>query len=320
MTDAPVPVNDVPALPRRDPDGHKGTFGRVLVIGGSTGMIGAPYLAAMGALRGGAGLVTIAVPRPIQPAVASMCPCATTIPLPETLEGQIDPGPSSLWFARRGWIAQEPSSDHPTVVAIGTGLGTGPVEFARGLWDLIDSFRIVSSTPVVVDADALNLAVRMTPDNPTGWSQYRHPRTVITPHPGELSRLLGRTTRAIQSDRSNQAVRAADMLAAHAPQPDVRPVVVLKGAGTIVTDANRIYTNTTGNPGMATGGSGDVLTGVISALIAQGMPLFDAACLGVHVHGRAGDIAAESAGQVSLIATDLLNALPLALKSLEGNC
>ncbi|NLX22116.1 MAG: NAD(P)H-hydrate dehydratase [Phycisphaerae bacterium] len=143
-------------------------------------------------------------------------------------------------------------------------------------------------------------------------------RTVITPHPGELARMHSLTTREIQADREGIAVRTAIMMTEEAAtSPDHRSVVVLKGAGTIVTDGLRIYVNRTGNPGMATGGSGDVLTGILAALIGQGLTRFDAAVLAVYLHGLAGDLGARRLGQMSLIATDIIDALPAAILTLR---
>lgn len=315
-------IRVIPTLPHRRSDAHKGDFGRVLVIGGSRGMVGAPALAANAALRAGAGLVTVAVPEVIQLAVATLCPCATTIPLPAmkqgwsaqrtlhgTKQGMIDPRASLKLFHAMGGFGE----DRPSVVAGGPGLGRGDAAFEKALLDLWLSFMKVS-VGLVLDADALNALHKSNVRSKRGWNHVPWTRTVITPHPGELGRLQGVTTKDIQSDRQGWAVRTALELGAQTPRESEMPVVVLKGAGTVVTDGHRHFINRTGNPGMATGGSGDVLTGIIAGLIAQGMTCFDAAVLGVHVHGRAGDLAAKELGQASVIATDVLERLPGAMK------
>jgi ADP-dependent NAD(P)H-hydrate dehydratase len=298
-------------VPARAADSHKGDFGRVLVMTGSVGMAGAPALVGLGALRGGAGLVTIAVPRAVQATVTALCPCATTIGLPETPDGQIDPEGARRVFLERGMLADSGRGlAPPDVLVTGPGVGRGSPVYGAAFWDLINAFRNGPLVPAVIDADALNLAKRATRQTPGGWDAQYHFRTVITPHPGEMARLHDASTGEVQADREGFAVRTARMMAAQRDEPDYTPVVVLKGAGTIVTDGNRIYVNDTGNPGMATGGSGDVLAGVIGALVGQGMEIFDAAVTGVYVHGLAGDIAARRLGEVSLIATDIIATLP----------
>jgi ADP-dependent NAD(P)H-hydrate dehydratase len=296
----------IPKLPARRRDAHKGDFGRVLVVGGSRGMIGAPALVANAALRGGAGLVVMACPESIQPHVAVLCPCATSIPLPEDASGQIAPQAARKLLDSMGYFHAERG---PSCVAIGPGLGRGDARFNMGIIEMIRAWSEESGTPLVIDADALNamgpVAAKVPP--PEGRNFYR---AVLTPHAGEMLRLMGIAT-GTQHDlgREDMARTCAKRLR---PEPAGRAVLVLKGAGTIVTDGVQLVVNTTGNPGMATGGSGDVLTGVIAGLISQSMELFDAAVLGTHVHGLAGDLAVRDMGQVSMIATDLLNYLPSA--------
>lgn len=306
-------ISTLPKLPSRAKDAHKGDFGRVLVIGGSRGMIGAPTLVANAALRSGAGLVTVACPRSIQPAVATLCPCATTLPLPEDAQGTIDPRQAMEDLHDHG-LLNEPTA--PSVVAIGPGIGRGDSAFDAALTQLINSFGDDARAPVVLDADALNVLHKSVGDG-AGWDRALHFRTVITPHPGELARMHGVSTAEIQADRQEYAVKTAREMSGGKDHPDYRAVVVLKGAGTIVTDGVNLYVNKTGNPGMATGGSGDVLTGIIAGLIAQRMSGIHSAALGVHLHGLAGDLAARSLGKVSLIATDLINHLPYAFKKLQ---
>lgn len=271
----------LPRLPPRRRDAHKGDFGRVLVFAGSYGMAGAAALCANAAYRGGAGLVTLAVPESIYEPLAVMVPCAVHRPLP----------------ADAGRALAELACDHDAIAA-GPGIGTSPS--ARGA---LSALLAAAACPVVLDADALNLLAAQ----PTLTADLRPPR-ILTPHPGEAARLLGMSIDRIQRDRPTAARELARL---H------RATVVLKGAGTVVTDGSRARTNRTGNPGMATGGTGDVLTGLIAALLGQGLAPFDAAVLGVHLHGAAGDRAARRLGEVSLMATDLLDELPLAILALR---
>jgi len=300
-------IRRIPHLPPRPADGHKGTFGRVLAISGSVGMAGAPSLVGNAALRSGAGLVTIAVPEPVLNVVAGLCPCATTIPLPADDAGQIKPAAAAKLLRSRGWIGSKEKANPPNALVVGPGVGTGAHDYAENFWTLIDAFRIRSGTPVVIDADALNLAALLA----NGWDCRPHPRSIFTPHPGELARMLRISTRDVQADREKIAIETARRLNAQT-EPVDRAVLVLKGAGTVVTDGESIYVNKTGNPGMATGGSGDVLSGVLAALLAQGMSGLDAAIFGVYVHGLAGDLAARRLGQISLTAADIIDSLPAA--------
>ncbi len=278
-------------MPSRRHDAHKGNFGRVLVVGGSRGMIGAPALATNAALRGGAGLVTVAVPEIVQLTVASLCPCATSIPLKCDKKGDLAPQ------AVGQMLTAAEASD---VLAAGPGMGVS------GGADNIVRAAIGQDKPVVLDADGLNNLARID-----GWAGIVRCPLVLTPHPGEMARLTGKSIEQVQSNREASAIAAAQQWSGGTGVP---PVIVLKGAGTVVTDGLRVFINKTGNPGMATGGTGDVLTGLIAALIGQGLDLFEAACLGVHIHGLAGDLAAEKLGQTSLIASDLLDFLPVAIQ------
>jgi len=281
----------VPHLPPRDHDAHKGTFGRVLVIGGSRGMMGAVALATNAAFRGGAGLVTFAAPETVQLTVAALCPCATSVPLACNADG-------TLADEARQQIAR--AAESADALAVGPGLDQGRTqqEIVRAVLE--------QTRPVVLDADGLNALQSID-----SWHATRRCPIVLTPHPGELSRMMDLPIAAIQADRQHAALTAVDQWASDSAAP---LVCVLKGAGTVVTDGRRMYVNETGNPGMAVGGSGDVLTGLTAALIAQGLPPFDAACLAVNRHGLAGDLAAETFSQVSLMATDLLDALGRAMR------
>lgn len=272
--------NELPRLPPRRDDAHKGDFGTALIIGGSRGMAGAPALAGMAALRGGAGLVRLAVPEAVLDAVASFEPSYMTTPLPCDKNGRI----AAAAFEQIAELAEK-----ATVVACGPGLGR-----SLELDQLVVRLYQEIVKPMVFDADALN-ALSAEPETLTQPSGRR----ILTPHPGEFARLIGRK---LDGDARNDA---AVQLAARCGI-----VVVLKGHHTLVTDGRRQALNATGNPGMATGGSGDVLTGLITALACQRLEPFDAARLGVHLHGLAGDLAAEELGQVSLIASDLIQYLP----------
>ena len=269
MKDRMQVIRRVPRLPVRARDAHKGDCGTVLVVAGSEGMFGAAILCATAALRGGAGLVRVALPPKYCMLLPLAVPCATTLPR--------KPGTVRLAAQQAG------------AVVVGPGLGA-----SRATRALVRLVLRHSAGPVVLDADALN-----------GLAPLRAPISakvpvVITPHPGEAARLLGTTAAAVQADRP----AALRELCAKSGA-----VVVLKGAGTLVGDGTSCFTNRTGNPGLATGGSGDVLAGLLGALLAEGMAPFAAACLAVHVHGKAGDLLEERLSERGLIASDL----PLAI-------
>ena len=276
-------VTELPAPPERTADSHKGTYGRVLIVGGSRGMSGAAGLAGLGALRGGAGLVSIAVPEAILPMVAAMEPSYLTIPLPDDAQGKLS-------AAAHGHLQQVVANQSAVAIGPGWGQSAELTELARRLYTEV-------ALPLVIDADGLNALAKM-PDalaSPPGPDGQPAPR-VLTPHPGEFSRLCGATMREIQENRERLALEFAR---------ERRVILVLKGHRTLVTDGDRLYENTTGNPGMATGGTGDVLTGLITSLAAQGLEAFEAAQLGVYLHGLAGDLAAADLSQPGLIASDL---------------
>jgi NAD(P)H-hydrate epimerase len=277
-------IETIPTLPKRPADSHKGLYGTVLVVAGGRGMAGAAALCGAGCLRSGAGLVRVACPAEVQPTVACFEPSYMTYPLPCDADGLLRFEPAREAVGR--WLGDGQAD----VLAVGPGLGQSDEvrQFVR--W-VVESVEV----PTVLDADGLNALVGQT----TPLDALERP-VVITPHPGEFARLVGNTTAEVQSDREGQAV-------AFAARANL--VVVLKGANTVVTDGRRVYVNSTGNPGMATGGVGDVLTGVIAALIGQKLPAFEAAQLGVHAHGLAGDIARDQNGEVSLIAGDVVDSL-----------
>jgi NAD(P)H-hydrate epimerase len=265
-------------VPDRRPDAHKGDFGHVLVVAGSTGKTGAAHLCAVGALRSGAGLVTVATPARCQDVVAALGAEYMTEALPDTARGTLDAGALDVVLGL--------SVD---ILAVGPGLGTGePVRsFVRQLVER-------SSLPLVLDADALNAFA----GEPGQLTAREGQQIVITPHPGEMARLLGISAAEVQAHRLESASNLATSHGLY---------VVLKGHRTIIaTPDGNVFINPTGNPGMATGGTGDVLTGMIAAWLAQ-MKDPEAACLvAVYLHGAAGDLAADDEGQAAMTAADLV--------------
>jgi len=275
-------VATIPKLKPRAIDAHKGDFGKVCIIAGSIGMSGAAALAGRSALRAGAGLVRVATPRSVLPVVASIEPSFTTIALPEDSAGRIS--------AKAINTILDAVSENDAV-AFGPGVG-----ISGALRSVLEVLLEHEQLRLIIDADGLN--------NLTGikdWPAKLKARLILTPHPGEMKRLWsGLFREQLPPERKQQASQLAQR---------TNCIVALKGAGTVVTDGEKVYVNKTGNPGMATAGSGDVLTGVITALMGQGLSNFDAAVLGVYIHGLAGNIAAEKIGQVSLMATDIIDAL-----------
>ncbi len=276
-------INSIPKLKPRAVDAHKGDFGKVCIIAGSTGMSGAAALAGRAALRAGAGLVRVATPKSVLPIVASIEPSFTTIALPEDSVGRISAKAINTILDAVG---------ENDAVAFGPGIGV-----SGGLRSVLETLLEQEGLRLIIDADGLNNLAALKE-----WPAKLKAKLILTPHPGEMKRLWsGLFREPLPSQRQQQA----GQLAQHTGS-----VVALKGAGTVVTDGQKAYINKTGNPGMATAGSGDVLTGAITALMGQGLSNFDAAVLGVYIHGLAGDIAAEKAGQVSLMATDMIESLP----------
>ncbi len=283
MSDLQI-IHDVPQPPPRPQAAHKGTFGTVIVVGGCPTMIGAPSLTARAALRGGAGLVKIAASNELLSAMLTIEPSATGIVLNDDAQAQ-----------RQAIDHADP--DHTAVLAVGPGMG-----LAESAGRLVENL-LRGPRGIVLDADGLNLLAQTT---------YRHPSEgpplVLTPHPGEFKRLARRL--GIEHDPTDETQRptaAAALALAH------NSVVVLKGHHSVVTDGRCCYINDTGNAALATAGSGDVLTGLLAALLAQGMSAMDAAILAVHAHGRAGDLWAQSNGPRGLRAGDLADLLPKAL-------
>jgi len=272
----------------RAPDAHKGSFGHVLVIGGSLGKSGAAAMAGMAALRAGAGLSTVATAKSVLPTVAGFHPELMTEPLAESDAGTI---------AMASLERLNELGEGKTVLAVGPGISRHP-DTAGLVRKTVASSRI----PIVLDADGLNAFA----DHASELNGSERP-LVLTPHPGEMARLIGSTSTAVQHDRLNIARTFAR---------EHQLVLVLKGHRTLIAQPDgTVWVNTTGNPGMATGGPGDVLTGMVAGFIAQSPDrILDAVLAAVHLHGLAGDVARESMGEHSLVATDLLEALPEAFR------
>jgi NAD(P)H-hydrate epimerase len=277
-------------LEPRAQDSHKGDYGRVLIVAGSVGKTGAAFLAAMSALRSGAGLVTIATPRSCVPILAAMAPEFMTLPLDETPEGTVD-------FSAIEDVLAFPAD----VIAAGPGLGTGPgtTAFVHALVDR-------SATTLVLDADALNAFA----DDPDRLAGKEGVDIIVTPHPGEMARLIGLSTDDVQRSRLELA---RDFAASH------RVTVILKGHRTIIAAPDgSTYINLTGNPGMATAGTGDVLTGMVAAWAAQLLDAEAASQLAVYLHGLAGDLAEAEDSDVSLVASDVIARLGDAMAELTS--
>ena len=282
-------ITKLPRLKPRKADSHKGDYGRVLVLAGSVGYTGAAYLCAKAALRTGSGLVTLGIPQSLNAIMEVKLTCVMTHPLPETTQHTLSDK------ARDEVLKLAQDAD---VVAIGPGLSTHPNtrRLVLALLQMLDK-------PIVLDADGLNV---IAGDLYVLDKVQRE--IVLTPHPGEMARLLALpSAEEVQRSRLKVAMKFAEREGL---------VLVLKGHQTLVTDAQLVYMNTTGNPGMATAGAGDVLTGMIASLIGQGYTAFQAAQLAVYLHGLAGDIAATRRGQMTMIATDILDALPRAFAAM----
>lgn len=274
----------------RAQDSHKGDYGRVLVVAGSIGKTGAAFLTAMGALRSGAGTVTVATPRSCVPIIASMAPELMTLPLDETPEGGIDYG-----------AIEDVLAFPADVIAVGPGLGR-----AHGTTAFVHALVERCATSLVIDADALNAFA----EDPDRLVAREGVDIIVTPHPGELARLTGLTTDDVQRSRLDLA---RDFATAH------KVTVILKGHRTIIaTPDGSAYLNLTGNPGMATAGTGDVLTGMTAAWAAQLLDGEAAAQLAVYLHGLAGDLAEADDSDVTMIATDLIGHLGDALAELTA--
>jgi NAD(P)H-hydrate epimerase len=277
-------------LPEREPGTHKGDYGHALIVAGSPGKAGAAILAARAAVRAGAGLVTAAVPEPILQTVDLGSIESMSLGLPAGDGGQI---------AERAADLLLDAAEGKTALALGPGLGQEPATAAA-----IRRIVLECPLPLVIDADGVNAFAGRAAD-----LAGRKAETILTPHSGELGRLLGISTSQIQEDRVAAARGAAEETGA---------IVVLKGHLTLVASGAAVFVNPTGNPGMATGGTGDVLTGLIAGLLAQGLDALDATLVAVYLHGLAGDLAAGRLGEGSLAAGDLIEILPAAFAELRG--
>lgn len=279
-------------LPKRPVDANKGSFGKVLVVGGSVNYIGAAYLAASGAMRVGAGLVRLAAPSGLVPVLAAKLTESTYLPLPEASFGVVSEDAVSVLTLVAG--------DYD-VLLIGCGLGQNEstAAFVKSLL-----FAQNKLPAAVVDADALNIAA----GTPNWWRKLTD-NAILTPHPGEMARLAAVSVEKVQSDRSRMAATMAAKWG---------KIVVLKGAHTVVaTPEGTVRLSPFANPGLASAGTGDVLSGVIAGLVAQGLTLENAAACGVYLHGEAGEMVKENMGDAGMLSSDLLPALPLAIKRLK---
>jgi len=281
-------------LPQRPVNAHKGTCGSLLIIGGVEGYSGAGVLAAMAAQRSGVGLVKTAVRKSVNQVYEKLLPEVVTMPIEESEHN----GDGYRLLTEEGLDKIQSLAESAMAVVAGPGWGLH-TEWVNVLKRLI----ILDNKPLLLDADALTL---LQPN--LNWLKQRNLPAVLTPHPGEMSRLTGLSISEINNNRLEITAKAAIKWNA---------VVLLKGAGTIIASPKGdAMINTTGNPGMATAGSGDVLAGIIGALLAQGLAPFEAAVLGCWVHGRAGDLAAEEVGEISLIASEIIKYIPQVLKTL----
>jgi len=281
--------SDIPNLPPRDVDSHKGTFGRAMLIGGSPGFAGSISLSGRACLRGGAGLVTVAVPNSIAATVAGFDPAFMTMPLETDRRGSL------AYHAMLELRSKLPEFD---VLSVGPGLGT-----SRGAYFVVDELFETFEGTLIVDADGLNLlSKREFPLAPTDKKR------IVTPHLGEFRRLAKNETLTMREARA-----LAEKIAVVS-----KVVIVLKGKQTLVTDGENTWLNPSGNPGLATGGTGDVLTGLITALAAQQLSPYNAAVLGVFLHGLAADIAVKQITDVSLTATELVDYLSAAFAAYQN--
>jgi ADP-dependent NAD(P)H-hydrate dehydratase len=282
-TPKPTRITALPPLPVRPESGHKGLFGRVLIVGGSDSMIGAPVLAGTAALRCGAGLVQIALPKDVLPAALSITPELIGLALGRNDEELLE------------------AAEQSDVIVAGPGLGKAPGAKKR----VKHLIRIEKS--MVLDADALNILAAEE-----HWPTKFRAQAVLTPHPGEmkrLARLLGRNEVPTDEDGRIEIATAAAIAFGQ--------VVVLKGHQTVVADGKRVFINRTGDSSLSKAGTGDVLSGILGAFLGQKMDRFDAACAAVHIHGRAGEIAGLRLGRRSVLARDVIDALSESLCEYE---
>lgn len=302
-------VSDLPRLPPRDPLGHKGSFGTVVVLGGCDGgggrrtMLGAPALVATAALRSGAGLATIVAPATLLPHVLAVCPAATGFGLPLAPSGEVDADAAEAQVGR--------AIERAAAVVVGPGLSEGAPQR-----QLVVRLAGGEGPPLVVDADALNALASL--EEPAIRVRAT---SVLTPHPGEFARLASALRLPLDADAATAETKRAEAAAALARR--LRAVVALKGAGTIVSDGERAWRCERGNAALAVGGSGDVLSGIIGGLVAQfvrpphRMPLFDCARLGVLIHALAAERWAARHATAGMLPTDLCAEIPDVLRDLR---
>jgi NAD(P)H-hydrate epimerase len=282
-------------LPSRPLNSHKGTFGHVLVVAGSRTYVGAAYLASQSAVRAGAGLVTLATPQSVYPIAATKLTEVIHLPLPEDDEGRIHPDGAQL-------IQDNLSRYNCLVVGCGMGWSDGTTAFLQRL--LLSGPQL--PVPMVIDADGLNNLSRL----PNWWQRLGGP-AVLTPHPGEMATLTGVSTQEIQEDRVTAARQWATKW---------NVTVVLKGAHTVIAEpGGLVHVSPFANPGLASGGTGDVLTGIIGGLMAQGLSPYLAACCGVYLHGWAGVSVIKQKGNTGTVASDLIEVLPETINWVRGN-
>lgn len=278
-----------PTLKKREPVSHKGDYGRLLSVCGSKKYPGAAYFAASGAVRIGTGLVTCAFPDSAYPAIASKLNEPIMMPLPCCEDG---------FLARGALDALLPAAQKSDCVLFGCGIGQ-----TLGTASVAEEILGQTTCPLVIDADGINLI-----SSNINMLETVRGRAIITPHPGEMAKLLRLNTEQVESNR---------ILLTKAVAKQFGITVVLKGANTVVSDGDTVYVNRTGNAGMARGGSGDLLAGIIAGLVAQGYPLMQAAVTGVYIHGKAGDLAAAKLSQTGMTPTDMIQALPSLLSLYE---
>ncbi len=275
-------------LKPRKADSHKSSFGHLLIIAGSPGLTGAAYMAGMGAMRIGAGLATIALPESLNPIMEVKTTEVMTIGLPETIDKTL--GPESYSRIKE-------ALENKSAVVIGPGLGN-----KKGVFELIEKVIRDIEAPLIIDADGLNAVAR-----DVSILKGLNAEVILTPHPGEMSRLLKIPASEIQNDRLSAAGRLSEATGA---------TVILKGAGTVIAGKDkRVFINPTGNPGLSTAGTGDILAGMIGGLLAQGYRPIEAASAGAYIHGLAGDAVRDLNGEAGMIATDLLAHIPRLLNS-----
>jgi len=275
----------------RKPSSHKGSFGHLLVIAGSPGMTGAASLTALSALRVGTGLVTLGIPEDLNPILETKLTEVMTLPLPQSKDKTL---------CKEGFEKIKDFSQKCKAMAIGPGISS-----TKQTKELISTIIDQLDVPLVIDADGINVLA-----GELSLLRKYKASLIITPHPGEMSRLVGASVEEIQKDRIGSTIALARSIGA---------IVVLKGARTVIASKEgNSWVNLTGNPGMATGGSGDILTGIIGGLLTQKLSCLEAAKTGVYLHGYAADLAAQKKGEISLIASDTLETIPEAIRRIKS--